>query len=1084
MELQDSKLDTAESLPQSALRTSWHFACVRGPHRGLIIVPGITHEAFPYTCQGVMDSHGREKVRLHLTDHSIRMCIKSGRLAPWKKYTASGLYHAGPSLAIKVVSSSSIDYYEYRPRPQSLHFPDPNNAERRFLPIASFTILLPLMLFTGLRIFTVGGTGKAGLLFFVLPLLLIVGTVITAIRNRRKGERIDPAALALVLQACPAQQRSLFALFCKDVGASQQWRLSVPRSQDQASTGSVLRDAHQAQTLSQLIPHASQDVLHYEYVGVVGEHAKLTALWIAAQIAAQAGGARIALSASESFFLGQAHPDALRITVHGLGDDWTPHAHEQSSPENEGIHLAWATDFCELPTWCQVAIPASEPQVSASWWKMLSTSQSSTCIPDSCSFDSLSRTGIDTDFALKTPIGHDPLGEISIDLVDQGPHALIAGTTGSGKSEALRTWLLGLCSRYSPARLRLVLVDYKGGASFAPFALLPHTEAVLTDLDVGESTRALRGLATCIAQREADLAALKIKDLHQWNEAYQQGSAPPPPPRILIVIDEFRVLADLHPTTLDTFSRLASQGRSLGLHLIYAPQHPSGSVNAHMRANTELRIALRTISEAESHDIVGSGVAAHLPRLPGRASIGSSHEFQFAYCLQVERTVKEISDQLRTKDISSHSGPQDPLWCPPLPSRIPRLEFKQLESNSSDSGIVLGLCDGIDRGSHFPLLWEHGNIALCGPGSSRLKLASIARSCAFALSDALGLPVYGMRPLTARHSKNPKREDFPFLMKDILDFGVFCEALEEYAPCIVWVEEIETVIHEMEERFGVLRGHEIWNQFTRMCDGVTVTLIATETSGRFSLRSIYGSFEHCWFDIPNSDVASQCRFLRQVEFSKLEGQLWNPAQETLLALCTDYPNPVLSLSLFSWSEVLRESKEGLNAMLAHHSEEQMPIAMVLPTIHRTRLGRSERRSSITRLPKTPIHSRHELADRAEISVETRFSLCGIYYGAQLKRFLFSTQKCILIGEENSILEEIVRTINPSCTINYFEQSQWLKALRSADELTIFPSPPQEALRVISQSFQGFPASLHSHVWNPFSGVIIHHGLVRRFVLLF
>ena len=166
---------------------------------------------------------------------------------------------------------------------------------------------------------------------------------------------------------------------------------------------------------------------------------------------------------------------------------------------------------------------------------------------------------------------------------------------------------------------------------------------------------------------------MQVKDLQQWYEHYRQGKAPLPPPRILIVVDEFRVLADLHPTTLEIFSRLASQGRSLGLHLLYATQHPSGAVNTTMRANTELRIALRTITEAESLDIIGSGAAARIPRIPGRAFIGSGHEVQFEYCHDVEDAIGEIRDHSFADECGNLTRRRTPLWCPPLPSHIPPL---------------------------------------------------------------------------------------------------------------------------------------------------------------------------------------------------------------------------------------------------------------------------------------------------------------------------------------------------------------------------------------------------------------------------
>lgn len=1064
--------DQLGSLPEAALRAPWHLACIRGPHQGIIALPGNTPSQFPAECETLSDSSHDQRIRLIPRDESSQISVKARRLGIWRRVSPSCTYRVGPALKVKVRFSHSTDFYVYRARPRILSFPDAVQRRGFALPAVSFIGFLPIAVFMGVRI-SMMGVGQGSYFFLAaLPLAVILFSLgLRYFRHGSQGKRLDAAAVALVLQVSAARSSLRFALYPSVVGRGKPWLLEPSGAPEatsfQSSTGKLGTFA--------------QENLSHHYYAALGPQAQLMVFWFASQIATQAGGAHLHFSGSPPLILGTAGPDSVHIFLHGLGDEWKPQgkAHEAETERGtEEIHLAWAYSYAELPTWCEAVIPADKAPVSLGWWQMITHAHSRASIPNDCDFTELFWDGIDTNDSLRTPIGQDSTGEVSIDLVSEGPHALIAGTTGSGKSEALRTWLLGLCARYSPTRLRLVLVDYKGGSALAPLVRLPHTEAVLTDLDPGQSARALRGLASCLAQRENDFAKLQVKDLQQWYERYQQDKAPLPPPRILIVVDEFRVLADLHPTTMEIFSRLASQGRSLGLHLLYATQHPSGAVNTTMRANTELRIALRTITEAESLDIIGSGAAARIPRIPGRAIIGSGREVQFAYCHDAEDVIRTIRDLCFVDECQKSMSQSHPLWCPPLPSHIPPAQLKEMNVAHCDEGVILGLRDGIDTGTHCPLVWQHGNILFSGVGSSRLKLGRIARSCAFVLSDALGLPVYGMSLEAGSAGLQPGGsgcESYPFLIRNTLDLGVFCEAITDYSPCVLWIENIENVLHSMEECFGVLRAHQMWGQFTRACDGTEVILVASEGSGTFAHRSRYGSFEHNWCDIPSRDIASNSGFIGQAQLTNQPGQLWNPTQETMMALPIEHPGPKLIVHLRSWDTMLQRSMEISSAVairrpLGPNASMMTRRGLCSPYIHR--------------FPKTPLSEKTAVASRTKIDVDMHVLGIEIRYGSHLKRFLFSEHKCILIGDENSILASVLKTINPSCSVDYFEQTCWLKALSMPYELLFFPNPPGDALRIIAQSCQDFPSSLYAHSWNSYSGVIIHHGSTRRFVLSF
>ncbi|PRY61271.1 S-DNA-T family DNA segregation ATPase FtsK/SpoIIIE [Knoellia remsis] len=217
----------------------------------------------------------------------------------------------------------------------------------------------------------------------------------------------------------------------------------------------------------------------------------------------------------------------------------------------------------------------------------------------------------------------------SVDLSTDGPHLLVGGTTGSGKSELLRTLVTSLALHSSPEDVTFVLVDYKGGSAFGECADLPHTVGLVTNLDEGLARRALTSLEAEITRRERLLADSGARDFDDHRR--RRGGLP----RLVIVIDEFRVLADELPDFVDGVVSLAAVGRSLGVHLILATQRPAGAITADIQANVNLRIAMRVRDVADSQDVIGSADAAHLPAdRPGRGFArggdGELVEFQAA----------------------------------------------------------------------------------------------------------------------------------------------------------------------------------------------------------------------------------------------------------------------------------------------------------------------------------------------------------------------------------------------------------------------------------------------------------------------
>ncbi len=217
-------------------------------------------------------------------------------------------------------------------------------------------------------------------------------------------------------------------------------------------------------------------------------------------------------------------------------------------------------------------------------------------------------------------------GPFALDLRRDGPHDLIAGTTGSGKSELLQTLIASLAVANRPEAMTLVLVDYKGGSAFAECARLPHTVGMVTDLDAALVSRALESLGAELRRREHRLAEAGKKDLEAYVDKRGRDATLPAMPRLLIVIDEFASLARELPDFVSGLVNIAQRGRSLGIHLILATQRPSGVVSPEIRANTNLRIALRVTDTSESSDVIDAPDAARIATAnPGRAYVRLGH---------------------------------------------------------------------------------------------------------------------------------------------------------------------------------------------------------------------------------------------------------------------------------------------------------------------------------------------------------------------------------------------------------------------------------------------------------------------------
>lgn len=233
---------------------------------------------------------------------------------------------------------------------------------------------------------------------------------------------------------------------------------------------------------------------------------------------------------------------------------------------------------------------------------------------------------------LRALVGSAGVDAMHLDLRTQGPHALVGGTTGAGKSEFLQAWVLGMAAEYSPDRVTFLFVDYKGGSAFADCVTLPHCVGLVTDLSPHLVRRALTSLRAELHYREHLFNRKKAKDLLDL----EKSGDPESPPALVLVIDEFAALAGEVPEFVDGVVDIAQRGRSLGIHLIMATQRPAGVIKDNLRANTNLRVALRMADESDSMDVVGDKIAGTFdPSIPGRGIAktgpGRLTSFQSAY---------------------------------------------------------------------------------------------------------------------------------------------------------------------------------------------------------------------------------------------------------------------------------------------------------------------------------------------------------------------------------------------------------------------------------------------------------------------
>ena len=292
-----------------------------------------------------------------------------------------------------------------------------------------------------------------------------------------------------------------------------------------------------------------------------------------------------------------------------------------------------------------------------------------------------------------------------IDLVPQGPHTLVWGKTGSGKSVLVQKLVGSLCARYSPDQFALVGIDFKGGATLAPLMAHPHAAGLLTDLTPAATARVTASLRAEILRREQLFADHRVAT---WQDLPGDTVCP----RVLIVVDEAGVVAHDAPELMEVLSDIASRGRSLGLHLLVSTQRPQ-HLPRNIIANCALRLCMG-VTDADEASHYAPDIPRHLLHNlrhspPGTVLLPDTHG---SYTLgAVDPSAPEVSWPGFT---------QRSLWCEELPELFTAADIPDTPERS-DGGYLLGLADYPDQQSQAPWFYrpaQHGPLVVVGESGS------------------------------------------------------------------------------------------------------------------------------------------------------------------------------------------------------------------------------------------------------------------------------------------------------------------------------------------------------------------------------
>ena len=256
--------------------------------------------------------------------------------------------------------------------------------------------------------------------------------------------------------------------------------------------------------------------------------------------------------------------------------------------------------------------------------------------------------------SLAVPIGlrgKDDLVYLNLHEKAHGPHGLIAGTTGSGKSETIQSYILSLAVNFHPHDVAFLLIDYKGGGMANLFKDLPHLLGTITNLDGAQSMRALASINAEIHRRERLFGQYGVNHINQYQKKFKLGEATEPLPHLFLISDEFAELKVNQPDFIKELVSIARVGRSLGVHLILATQKPSGVVDDQIWSNSRFKLALKVADRGDSMEMLRTADAAEITQT-GRAylQVGNNEVYELFQTAWSGADYQPEKDQLGIED--------------------------------------------------------------------------------------------------------------------------------------------------------------------------------------------------------------------------------------------------------------------------------------------------------------------------------------------------------------------------------------------------------------------------------------------------
>ncbi|WP_426350414.1 type VII secretion protein EssC [Alloiococcus sp. CFN-8] len=258
--------------------------------------------------------------------------------------------------------------------------------------------------------------------------------------------------------------------------------------------------------------------------------------------------------------------------------------------------------------------------------------------------------------SMSAPIGVSKAGVVSLDLHDKahGPHGLVAGTTGAGKSEILQTYILSMATLYHPYEAAFVIIDFKGGGMVNQFRELPHLLGAITNIDGKAINRSLKSIKAELQKRQRLFAEADVNHIDRYIRKYKTGEAAVPLPHLIIIVDEFAELKAEQPEFMKELISAARIGRSLGVHLILATQKPSGQVNEQIWSNSRFKLCLKVQSKEDSNEVLKSPLAAEIKE-PGRAYLQVGNNEIFELFQSAYSGASEKVDEVNVKEFTIYS---------------------------------------------------------------------------------------------------------------------------------------------------------------------------------------------------------------------------------------------------------------------------------------------------------------------------------------------------------------------------------------------------------------------------------------------